>query len=189
MTKRMVSLQNHQTRLNQSAFTLAEVLVVIFIVGIIGVITLANYQAGSRKSDLATEAQKMASIFKRAQNMALTGYKRSGSLTDYGYGIYIATPLTATYKLFIDQGTTAYRWDTGSSDESIQDFSLASNIEIVSADCTDLVFKRPYGEVYCDGVLLSALPAKTFTLRETGENSYRYVRVNYQGQVDILPSL
>ena len=171
------------------AFTLVEMLTVVFIVGIIASITLANYQGGGRRSDLITLAQNVASVFRRTQSMALTGYPSASGSPGDAYGVYITSALpTNSYTLFIDLNSS-YRWDGAPTDELVQTFTLPSNFQIQSSGCTDLSFIKPYGLVYCDGSPLSVNQNKTITLVETKENKYLYIRINSSGKIDVISSL
>ena len=183
----------------KSAFTLIEMLTVVFIVGIVASITLANYRGGQRRGDLITVVQNMASVFRRAQSMALTGYPAASGSPGYAYGINIASVPATTYTLFIDLNTsdgscpggpgTCYRWDGSPTDELVQAFTLPSSFQIQSSGCVDLSFAKPYGIVYCDGLPLEVNQDKTITLAETKENKYLYVRINSSGKIDVISSL
>ena len=186
---------------NKRAFTLIEMLTIVFIVGIVASLTLANYRGGQRRSDLITVAQNFASVFRRAQSMALSGHLEvTTGLPGYGYGVNITGAPTSTYRLFIDLNTsdsacpggpsTCYRWDGTPTDELTQTFTLPTNFQVQSVPCADLSFSKPYGVVYCDGVALTVVSGdKTYTLVETKENKYLYVKVNSSGKIDVVSSL
>ncbi|MCX6740977.1 MAG: type II secretion system protein, partial [Candidatus Parcubacteria bacterium] len=144
-----------------SAFTLIEMLTVVFIVGIVASITLANYRGGGRRSDLITVAQNVASVFRRAQSMALTGYPAASGSPGDAYGVYATSTPTNIYTLFIDLDGS-YRWDGSPTDELVQTFTLPTNFQFQSVGCTDLSFTKPYGVVYCDGVALAVNQDKIY---------------------------
>ncbi|MGC9049136.1 MAG: hypothetical protein ACP5IX_02885 [Patescibacteria group bacterium] len=167
----------------QFAFTIIEIIIVILIIGFLTTLTLANYRTGQRVGGLITETQKIVGVFKQAQNMALTGY---GSIrTDCGYGIYFIS--NTSYRLFIDKSSPCnYQWDEG-TDEAIQDFTLAANIILsYPAGCQYLVFKPPSAEVCCCCALNCNFSGeKIFTVQQTEENRYLYIRVNSAGKISI----
>jgi len=159
-------------------------MMVIAIMGLIMTISLANYRTGQRINELMTETQKIASVFKQAQSMALTGYTVSGGKrTDCGYGVYIENIESGgkMYKLFIDNSPCNYRWD---SNEEIQTFSTAPNINM-SSDCGNLVFEPPAGKVYCNGTVLEE--STSFTITQTVLNRTLCIQINNQGRIGVSP--
>jgi len=170
------------------AFTIVEILIVVVIVGVVASITLANYSGGARRSNLITTAQNMASAFRRAQSMALTGYPSAGGPPGDAYGVNVASVPASTYKLFIDLNGN-YTFNGSPTDELVQTLTLPTNFQIQNSGCVDLSFIKPYGLVYCDGSPLSVNQDKTYTLVETRENKYLYIRINSSGKIDIISSL
>jgi prepilin-type N-terminal cleavage/methylation domain-containing protein len=172
----------------RDAFSMVELIAVIFIIGILSTMTIANYRTGQRKNDLLTESKRFVSVIRRAQNMALTGYKQVHDLTDYGYGIYVSSNNSTTYKFYIDQGAPhTYQWDTSSNDESIEDHTLSPGLIIENAGCHDLVFTRPNARVYCDGVVISPGTNIFYSIKNSNQD-YLYIRVNSQGRIDVVTS-
>ncbi|MGB9609198.1 MAG: hypothetical protein ACPL3E_02365 [Minisyncoccia bacterium] len=158
-------------------------IVVVFLIGFLTTLTLANYRTGERIGGLISETQKIVSVFKQAQNMALTGY---GTIrTDCGYGIYVIS--NTSYRLFVDKSSPCnYQWDAG-IDEAIQDFTLAANITLsYPSGCQYLVFKPPSAEVCCCcPVDCNFSGEKTFTVWQTAENRYLYIRVNSTSKISV----
>jgi len=173
---------------NKSSFTLIEMLTVVFIVGIIASITLANYRGGQRGNDLITNAQNLASVFRHAQSMALTGYPSASGSPGDAYGVNIASVPTSTYTLFIDLNSN-YVFNGSPTDESIQVFTMPSDFQIQSRTCADLVFVKPYGTVYCNGSAMAVGSGETITLAEIKDNRYIYIKINSSGKIDVISSL
>ena len=167
-----------------SSFTLIELIVVISLIAFFAGLLIANYHTGERISNLLTETQKIAGVFKQAQNMALTGESVSGSRPDRGYGVYVGN--LHSYKLFADtSATSTYAYDSG--DKVIQNFTTPSTIEI-SSSATSTVFVPPDATIYTDGSPASGI--STVTIHQTESNRYLYIRVDASsGRIDIVSSL
>ncbi|MDD5121344.1 MAG: type II secretion system protein [Patescibacteria group bacterium] len=171
------------------AFSIIELVVVVFIIGVLSAMTIVNYRTGQRKDDLLTNSKEMLSVIKRSQSMALTGYKQTSNLTNYGYGIYVPSNNSTTYKLYIDQGApNNYKWDASASDESIEDYTLSPGLIIENAGCKDLVFTRPEGQVYCDGAALTSGANIFYSIKSSGNQTYLYIRINSKGRIDVVTS-
>lgn len=184
---RISKIKNLASRIQNpvSGFSLVEMIIVLFIISIISTITLANYRSGQRINDLITETQKIISVFKQAQNMALSGYVTTGTRTDCGYGVKIDSPTSATtYRLFIDKAPCDYQYNGG--DETIQTFSLTSGLTIAGT-YTNLVFEPPLGDVYGNGTLIGA-NTPTYTIEQAAASRILYIRVNSNGQINVISS-
>lgn len=168
-----------------ASFSLVEMIIVLFIISIISTITLANYRSGQRVNDLITETQKIVSVFKQAQNMALSGYVATGTRTDCGYGVKIDSDIA--YWLFIDKDDPCDYQCCSANDEIRQTFSLTSGLTLAGA-YTYLVFKPPLADVYGNGVLIGA-DTPTYTIEQTAAGRILYIRVNSNGQINVISSL
>jgi prepilin-type N-terminal cleavage/methylation domain-containing protein len=132
---------------NNKGFTLLEVMVAIGIMVILLTVVMVNYRDQERRSTLNFEAQKMVSVLKRAQMMALTGKEVNGSRPT-GYGIFF--PNNISYFLFADQNKN-YKYDMG---EEIENFKLTANMTVATSGIIgDVAFALPEADVYFDGGL------------------------------------
>ena len=105
---------------NSQGFTLIEMLVIIFIISLLSVLILANYQGGKKKYALLQANQKLISDLRRAQNMAINGTEIEGHCSTvfacFGYGIYLNSG--SSYLLFADNNNNKI-YDSGEGFETI----------------------------------------------------------------------
>lgn len=129
-------------------FTIIELIIAIAIIVLIAGIILVNYRVGQRQQTLQAEAQKLASILRQAQNMALAGktYEcETGKLEPQDYGVSLINE--DTYQLFVDCNND----DHFSSipippDIVLETIDLPQNITL-GTDCVAFVFSRPRGDL------------------------------------------
>lgn len=183
---------NRGTDNTKDAFSLLEMLVVIFIMALIGTLGLANYRSGQRMNDLIAESQKIVSIFKQAQSMALTGYIPVGETerTDCGYGVNIDTGNSKEYRLFVDKKAgDPLHCDYGyqqSNDNLIQKFTLPTDITL-SGDCTNLLFQPPSGMIYCNTIdsIHWGVSEKIFNVKQAALNRTLQIKIGSGGQIGV----
>lgn len=104
-----MNLKSKKYKLNRiNGFTLAELLVSIFIFAIITGMAIANFRGGRRSDNLKVEANALVSNIRRAQSMALAG-ELYGELPNRavppgGYGLYfdLCVSSPCSYKIFAD---------------------------------------------------------------------------------------
>lgn len=101
MPKEKGSISQFLSEKNINGFTLVEMLVVMAIIGIISVVTLANYRQEEKKLSLSRSAQRLAQDFRSAEEMAMAGEKFYGQFPLGGYGIYLIKD-SNSYILFAD---------------------------------------------------------------------------------------
>ncbi|MDD2730767.1 MAG: prepilin-type N-terminal cleavage/methylation domain-containing protein [Candidatus Portnoybacteria bacterium] len=113
----------------KAGFTLLEVLVVIFIMGLLGSLALANFRQGEQAYNLSVAARKVVSDLRRVQNLAMSGIGQTGIEDDdiEGYGICFKRG-DNSYIIFVDiNGNKTYQ----PSDDDVQEtVILPRNIKI-----------------------------------------------------------
>ncbi len=94
-----------------NGFTLAEILVVLFIISFLSALTFANYRQGGKEMALQRAASKLAQDIRRAQEMAIAATESpqgpvcAGQISEGGYGIVLKDsppPWDKSYVLFAD---------------------------------------------------------------------------------------
>lgn len=83
-------------------FTLVELLIVIFIIGLLSAILVVNIRKGEKQYQLQLAAQEIAQNIRKAQDMALTSFRYEGEVP-YNYGVFFEPNVYPTsYRLFAD---------------------------------------------------------------------------------------
>ncbi len=159
-----------------TGFTLVEVLISVFIIGIISTVAVVGFQSARQDDNLRLMTMRLADALRNAQNYAQSGiltlsdesgtYKTFGAAN--GYGVLLEKGPPPKIFLFVDNTNLSATpkedntW-SASSDSKLNDISLdidrQGSIEIssisidgISVNDTDIVFKRPIAAVYFDGV-------------------------------------
>ncbi|MFH1979026.1 MAG: type II secretion system protein [Patescibacteria group bacterium] len=108
--------------------TLIELLTVMAIIALLSTVVLSNYREGQKRYALAQAAQKMASDFRRAQNMAISGIN-IGNGKYCGYGI--SFPNDNSYIVYAEEFSPCNQV-YNSSDPVIEEVFLPVGIRIKS---------------------------------------------------------
>lgn len=145
----------------QAGFTLAEMLVIMFIISLLSTLILANYRGGQRQYALNDATKKLLSDLRKAQNMAI-----SGSGNSKGYGISAVSSSTS-YIIFGDNNGN-FRYESG-TDVVLETISLPLGIKILSVSPLlggrlSVVFAPPAPTTFINAQSTLGLSA-TFTLQ------------------------
>jgi len=167
-----------------SGFTLAELLVSIFIIALISGLFMVNYHNTNKRSELNVEKQKLASNIRLAQNYSLGSKTYDGVNTPKGgWGVHFDLAEPTKYVIFADQetpnGNQIYE-----ADEKIETKNLPAGITISSlspANQVDIVFFPPDPVTYVN--TLSTASAQ-ITIKENINNSTAVITVNSFGLID-----
>lgn len=90
------------------AFTLLEMMLILFIIITIAAITVVNLRSGSSAGVLKRSAARVALDVRRAQNLSFTSFVHQGQAVA-GYGVYFSTASPNSYILFADiDGNNTY---------------------------------------------------------------------------------
>lgn len=182
-------------------FTVLELLVVIFIIGLLSALVLANYRDSQKKYNLSQSAQVLASDIRKAQNMAIGGMEDL-SLTDphCAYCLHFSTSDTGSYKLFADNDNSSlpsglkcnYKYvpSPPHNDEVIETIDLPSQIKIQSLDKDgssqselDLCFAPPKPETYINDDISNS--EATIILHIDGSSDAKTIKLNTAGLITV----
>jgi len=168
---------------NSAGFTLIEMLVVIFIISLLSILILANYQGGKKEYALLQANQKLISDLRKVQNMAINGTETEGycstAVTCYGYGIYLNSG--SSYIIFADRdGDHRYN-----AIEGFETVNLPSPIIIQSTTPSpvSIFFKAPSPITYINGVSVAGVSAKVI-LRIQNSGLIKTIKVNTAGLIE-----
>lgn len=162
-------------------FTVTEMILVIAIVGLIAGLTLANYRAHEQQLILETESQKLVSVLKQIQMMALSKPIIDSEPPKGGYGFYWTANSYFTFADIYPLNPN-YQYDTG-QDKIIQNFNFPPHIS-AQANWQNLVFKPPKAEIYLNGSLFTGTETIVLTHSQTGKT--KTIRFNgLSGRIEI----
>jgi len=88
--------------LKQSAFTIVEVLIVVFIIIVLSIIVLTNYEFGGYQLTLDRSAHKLAQDLRKAEEIAMSA-EGEKEFPPGGYGLYFNLLNPTSYILFADK--------------------------------------------------------------------------------------
>ncbi len=179
--------------LDKKAFTLIEIIVVVFIILTLSVIVVFNYEWGGYQITLSQSANKLAQDVRKAQGMAQAYSEVSGEVPEGGYGLYFNLSENYHYIIFGDRdGDGMYH---PSRDLVIEDVALQEGIEISSYDIApggmegsgfggaplNIVFEPP------DPIVSITPDAQTanITLRSARTNDTTRIYINVLGVVQV----
>ncbi len=167
---------------SQAGFTIAELLVGIFIIALISGIFLANYRSADRQAKLNMAAQQVVSDIRMAQNYSLGLREFEGSVPKSGWGARFDTASPNSYTIFADKDD-GRDYDAG---EEYKKIDLPSDIIISDIDiagAVDIVFMPPNPTTYIN---TSNNTSVEITLKENISGAVKKINVNFLGLIDIV---
>lgn len=114
----------------RQGFTLLELLIVIFIIGLISSILVVNWRKNEKQYQLQRAAQQIVQNIRKAQDMALNSFKYQDDVPDT-YGLWFKKDDKDSYIIFGDINRNN-KYEGVPPDIKVEDVSIESNIEIHS---------------------------------------------------------
>lgn len=162
-------------RRERGGFTLPELLVSVFIFGMLATLVIANFRSSGYDQELRTAAEQLASNLRRMQNLSLSGfvYAREGSgftgTPPGGFGLYIYSAgglPTRQYKLFADftsriSGSNNCPGPSGDNVANHLYDSGAGCDPLVERETVDFSSNLYFSNICAAGRLLDVTPANT----------------------------
>lgn len=168
-------------------FTIIEMLVIIFIIGIISTTLVVNWRRNEKRYLVQRVAQEIAQNIRKAQDLALTSKKISGQEMPYGYGVFFSKDSNNFYIIF---GNIADDKKYQTSDILVENVELDSQIQIDSLSSgqnndLNILFSIPDGFTSFDPTGTSA----TIVIKKIGTTcpsvSCKSIIVKDTGQINI----
>ena len=142
--------------MNQKGFSLMELMVVIFIIGVASSIVVTQYSNSRNSKALYLGSKQIANDIRMAQNYTFSALETGSGNPSGGYGIRFSED-SDSYIIFADEDSDKAR--DGGGSEDFQTMNLPEGVEITSLKVgvvgyndINVVFTSPYGEAYIDGV-------------------------------------
>lgn len=167
--QRLISVEDQRRISGQRGFTIIEMLVVIFIIGVLSVLSLAAYREGQKRYELAQATQKIISDLRKIQNMAMSGSGISAATQYNGYGIHFNKAPGTYYRIYGNNKNDAdFRYNSG--DVVIETVSIPASLKILrlyypaSTQVTDLyiAFSPPDPTLYFNNETIVGSSASIF---------------------------
>jgi len=174
--------------MNQKGFTITELLVVIFIIGLLSSGVLLSHRGINRKYSLDQGIQLMLSDLRKAQHMAMNGVGINNPEIDCGYGLVINSGSPTSYLFYADKHASNCDLSdnkyTPGLDASIQVVTLANDIIIdsVSNNPLDILFKYPEPTAHINQSSAAGVSG-TITLKDKGSIETHSININTAGLI------
>lgn len=171
----------------KKGFTVIEMLVVIFIVGVMSTTLIVNWRKNEKTYLVRRTAQEIAQNIRKAQDMALTGKKIESEDVPLSYGVSFDKQNTSSYIIFGDKnGNGTYQ--PSDIDINVETSSLSPGVEIYSLSTgnkLDIIFSIPDGFTAINPSTTEAV----IGIRKTGascpSSSCRNITIKNNGQISI----
>ena len=168
-----------------TGYTLIELLIVAGIFILLSTLFLANYDTMQWQTNLDAQTQKIVSVLKQAQTMALTEQKFE-DIKPIGYGVWFRYEGGVDYYVLFADSPIGIPNLFEANDPIIQTFSLPQNINVTfegGGETLGLVFPVSGAKIYKNGDLLEG----TFTLKLTHIKStnFKKIIINTYGRIEI----
>ncbi|MFH1292254.1 MAG: prepilin-type N-terminal cleavage/methylation domain-containing protein [bacterium] len=163
--------------MENKAFTLIELIVVISIVALMTALILPNYRHGDNQLAIERAAHKISQDLRRTQEFAISAKDFNGTAPK-GYGIYFDLNYPDKYIMFADiNGDKIY---SGEPDEKVEEIILEGNIALDIVSSMTIFFAPPDPTItFTPDVAIATINIKAEGTDEL-VNEYWY---NYKGLV------
>lgn len=166
-------------------FTLAEMVLSVFIVMILASMVLINYRSGAASNTLLRVATRVAQDLRRAQNLALTSLSISG-VVPYGFGVYFDTTKPNQYVIFVDNNND--KVCTAPCEASTETYEIikiepGAILSLVPSSPLQVLFVPPDPTTYINGANSGAASVRVYLPTDT--SLFKDVIVNSYGLVEI----
>ena len=177
------------TEKDSTGFTLIEVLVYAFLVGLFSVILLLNLRGAQTNASVLERASLgVISDFRKAQNLTLSGLTFQGN-TVCGYGIHYLDP--SSYLIYAGGEVTCGSADRnyqGSSDFNVQTVKITESNVKFKASFSDVFFEPPDPKTFINNSFSLSAPALAISIGFENMNcpaGCRTINVFPSGRIDL----
>lgn len=153
----------------KKGFTIIELIISIGIFALLLALVLANFHSSKPRQEFDYKLEKFLAVIKKAQNWALTGFKK-GSVVPY-YGLHAAG---SSLIIFADDNPNNYVYDEG---EALigNTFDFGSEITL-TAVAGDLLFAPVSATLYnSSGSRITSTSFQAYTFSDSAQNKTIYM--------------
>ena len=179
---------NKKENKKQAGFTVLELVAVSGIMVILLVSFFANFRGFDQQIVLENDAQRIVSILRQAQIMALTGQTVGGKRYNYGVHLSECSVNECKYTLFRVADAQDKLYAKGESmaggEHSLSDKIYIHQLSPTSGSDLDIVFVAPLGEIYFNNATTD--DEAQIILKHNSTEETQTISINrISGQVDV----
>jgi len=131
---------------SQAGITLVEIVVVIFIIGLLLMILASGFPEMQRQFSLSRATYKFAQDLRKTQDLALSGYTAISNVK--GYGVYVDLSQPKQYIIYADRGNgdqkyNVFNSNTCANETNIQNDCIMEKIDL-SKDSPGVIIDSLY---------------------------------------------
>lgn len=133
---------------NKEGFSLMELVIIIAIIGIMTAVGLVSLNSGKNQKQVETEARKVISVIREAQNNALSGKSIGSGRYPCSFEVSLA-PGSDTGKYsasYIYKNSVAETCASNSVSSTYGNYNLSNGV-VFSSAASDINFSAPFGGV------------------------------------------
>ena len=173
-------------RLLSSGTTLIEVLVIVFIIGVLSTTILLNYRTGQAGALLTRAAASLESDLRRAQNLAIGSAELNGTIP-CGFGIhYLDQRNYSIYAGGLEQASACQSSDhnfQSGIDSVYQDTKIIEPTLVFKNAFSDIFFEPPDPATYINNSKSAGLTATIELCLETDLARCRSLTIDTAGRI------
>jgi len=182
-------------KLNQTGFTLIEIIISTIVISLLTAVLMANYHATNQRSQLNIVRQQIISDIRLAQNNSLGSKTYNGAIPQGGWGLNIVNN-TSNYTFFADTSGD-HRYQSGEANQAYggKTVNLPSNFNITlrvtrvgspssGVGSLNITYEPPDPTITicrpaaCDGLV------GYITITDNNTSQTKTIRINQFGLVD-----
>ncbi|MEK7537239.1 MAG: type II secretion system protein [Patescibacteria group bacterium] len=170
----------------RSGFTLIEMLVSIFIIGVLSAALLLNYRSGQNEAFLTRAAAVFETDLRGAQNLAISS-RESNGLVPCGYGLHYVD--NRRYSIYAGQRSGASSCQTSNQnyqsglDSVYEENQIIESAVIFKTSWPDIFFEPPDPSVYINKIKLVGTSATIQFCLENDLTKCRNLTVDTAGRI------
>jgi prepilin-type N-terminal cleavage/methylation domain-containing protein len=184
---------------SEKGFTIAELLTVVIIIGILSAVVFSNYGGSNKTMALGRASQQLAQDLRRAQQMSMGSLSGVAGVTA-GYGMYFinassGSPSSLSYIIFRNDTKASLNasYVNSSSDPTVETINIEKGIKIcdikvngttLGSNPLSVFFLPPDPITYINGGYVGSTASIVLCVADDASKTMT-VKINNSGMIDI----